>query len=123
MLRKNFKRLVKVYFLIKEKIEFIFFVILGKFSRSYEEIKNLVENFNFIFYVYFFFYVDVEYMLYIYNGVLFFVYLLLYEGFGFLLFEVMVCKVLIIVSNIICLFEVLKDVVLYVDFYFEEDIV
>lgn len=120
--RKNLKRLVKAYSLIKEKIEPISLVIPGKFSRSYEEIKNLVENLNLTSHVHFLSYVDVEYMPYIYNGALLFVYPSLYEGFGLPPLEAMACKVPTIASNTTCLPEVLKDAALYVDPYSEEDI-
>lgn len=112
----------KAYSLIREKIKHIHLVIPGKFSRSYEEIKNLVENLKLTSHVHFLSYVDVEFMPYIYNGALLFVYPSLYEGFGLPPLEAMACKVPTIVSNTTCLPEVLKDAALYVDPYSEEDI-
>lgn len=54
-------------------------------------------------------------LLVFYFGIWVFVYLLIYEGFGLLLLEVMVCGVFVIVLNCFLLFEVVGNVGLQVD--------
>lgn len=120
--RKNLTRLIKAYSTIKEKIDDIHLVIPGKFSRSFEEIKNLVVELGLCNWVHFVSYVEVELMPYLYNGAILFVYPSLYEGFGLPPLEAMACKIPTIASNITSLPEILKDAAVFVDPYSEEDI-
>ncbi|WAM30780.1 glycosyltransferase family 4 protein [Caldicellulosiruptor naganoensis] len=120
--RKNLTRLIKAYNMIKRKIDNIHLVIPGKFSRSFEEVKNLVIDLGLCECVHFISYVDVELMPYLYNGAILFVYPSLYEGFGLPPLEAMACKVPTIASNTTSLPEVLKDAAVFVNPYSAEDI-
>lgn len=119
--RKNLIRLIKAFNLIKDKLRGIHLVIPGKFSRSFDEVCALVSNLNIANYVHFISFVEVELMPYIYNGAMIFVYPSLYEGFGLPPLEAMACGIPTIASSTTSMPEILKDAVLYINPYSEEN--
>lgn len=92
-------------------------VIIGKKGWFYELIFKLVEELYLERSVVFIGFVIIKEKFILLLGVYFFIYLLIYEGFGLLVLEVIIYGIFIIISKLLLLFEVVGNVVFYINFY------
>ncbi|MFH2058583.1 MAG: glycosyltransferase family 1 protein [Pseudomonadota bacterium] len=112
--RKNFKRLIDAYIMLKEKhniVEKLY--IVGKEGWFFNNIINIPEKFKND--IVFKGYVSNDQLIALYQSAKVFVYPSLYEGFGLPVLEAMACGCPVITSNVSSLPEVGGDAVLYVN--------
>ncbi|RYY08371.1 MAG: glycosyltransferase family 1 protein [Sphingobacteriaceae bacterium] len=109
--RKNFKRLIKAYYLIDQAMPLVIVGTTGK-AFANDNLKHVVNNINEVIFTG---YVNDEELAELYSFARCFIYPSLYEGFGVPPLEAMACGCSTIVSNGSSLPEVCGDASLYID--------
>lgn len=115
--KKNTAKLVEAYAIMRQKFKDIKhkLVLVGNAGLGFDEVKDVINEFNFEEDVIITGWVPEADMPYIYNGADLFVFPSLYEGFGIPLLEAMACGVPVAASNIASIPEVVKNSALLFD--------
>ncbi len=120
--RKNLVRLIKAFALIRQQIESVQLVIVGKAqwqsSAVYEEVKHLGLEQDIVFTGY----VPDEDLALLYNAAQVFVYPSIYEGFGLPILEAMACGTPVVTSNTSSMPEIAGNAAILVDPYQVDEI-
>jgi len=122
--RKNIVGLIKAYYLFQQKIKQKYRLVLvgTRLRQNVKTILNTVRDFDLGDKVIFTGQVSQEDLLLLYNAAKLFVYVPLYEGFGFPVLEAMSCGVPVVASNISSIPEIAGDAARLVDPYKVEEI-
>jgi len=109
--KKNTAKLVEAYAIMRQKFRGIKhkLVLVGKAGLGFDEVKDVINEFDLDENVIITGWIPEADMPYIYNGASLFVFPSLYEGFGIPLLEAMACGVPVAASNIASIPEVVKN--------------
>lgn len=122
MKRKNILGILKSFYILKEKYKLPHHLLLvGKEGPGWKEIKNEIDSHPYKNFILYKGYVSRNEMVKIYQHADLFIFLSIYEGFGFPVLEAMKCGVPVIISSDKALVEVTKGKAVIVDpFNYEE---
>lgn len=113
--RKNIKRLIEAFILVRGKVDNLSLVIVGKKGWLYDSIFQKVKDFNLTSHVIFTDYVPQEELPALISGAKLYVLPSLYEGFGIPVIEAQACRVPTVVSNTSSLPEVVGESAILID--------
>ncbi|MCM8816239.1 MAG: glycosyltransferase family 4 protein [Candidatus Omnitrophica bacterium] len=119
--RKNLKRLIESFAIIRVRYKYLKLVIVGDSSLK-EKLLPEIEKNRLIEGVHFTGYLDSEQLAYLYNRAELFIFPSLYEGFGLPVLEAMACGCPVVTSNVSALPEVSGGAAILVDPYNVEEI-